>query len=154
MKRLPHRLYIQIRIVISGMIFFVVLGSYLFNVLSMAQTTRNDMNQVSGLILFPEEDQIPINNKIVIQLLDVSLIDKAAVKISEAVIENVNDMSIPFTIPYDRDLVKPSNRYAITVDIYARQEHGLLQRVFRNTQHYPVILENEVEYLQIMVQRL
>lgn len=120
----------------------------------MVQTVRNDMHQVSGLILFQEGEQLHRKNKIVIQLVDVSFIDKTAVKISEVVIESVNDTPIPFTIHYDPDLVKPSNHYAITIDIYERQEHGLLQPVFRNTQHYPVILEKKVEYLQIVVQRL
>ena len=55
---------------------------------------------------------------------------------------------------YNADLIKPSHRYAISVDIYERQAHGWLRRVFRNTQHYPVMTGDGAEDVQIMVQRL
>jgi uncharacterized lipoprotein YbaY len=112
------------------------------------------MKQISGEIILQEGEELSKHARIVIQLLDVSIADTAAVKLSEAIIEDVNEIPIPFTIGYDPNLIKPSHRYAIAVDIYERQENGWFRRVFRNTQHYPVMTGDGDEYVQIMVQRL
>ena len=154
MKGLPDRIYTPKLIVISRIAFFVVLYCYAFNILAVAQTHHRNLKQISGVISVQEGEELSKHVRIVIQLLDVSIADTAAVRISEEIIENVNEIPIPFTMSYDADLIKPSHRYAIAVDIYARQEHGLFRRVFRNTQHHPVIIGNGAEYVQIMVQRL
>lgn len=153
-KWLPGRFYTQKHIVVLRMAFFVVSCCYTSNIIGFAQTHPNDMNQISGLIVLQEGEKLSKSARVVIQLLDVSIADAPAVQISEEIIENVNEVPMPFTIHYDPDLIKPSHRYAIAVDIYEMQEHGLFRRVFRNTQHYPVITGDGGEYLQIMVERL
>ena len=154
MKRLPDRLYTPNHVVISRIVFFIVLYCCAFNILGYAQTHHRDMKQISGEIILQEGEELSKHARIVIQLLDVSIADTAAVKLSEEIIEDVNEILIPFTIGYDPNLIKPSHRYAIAVDIYERQEHGWFRRVFRNTQHYPVMTGDGDEYVQIMVQRL
>jgi putative lipoprotein len=154
MKGLPDRLYTPKHVVISRIVFFIVLYFFTFNILGYAQTHHRSLKQISGEIILQEGEELSKHARIVIQLLDVSVADTAAVKLSEAIIEDVNEIPIPFTMRYDADLIKPSHRYAVAVDIYERQENGLFRRVFRNTQHYPVITGDGAEYVQIMVQRL
>ena len=154
MKGLPDGLYTPKHAVISRIVFLVVLYGCAFNVLGFAQTHHREMKQISGEIILQEGEELSKHARIVIQLLDVSIADTAAVKLSEEIVEDVNEIPIPFTIDYDPALIEPSHRYAIAVDIYERQENGLSRRVFRNTQHYPVITGDGAEYVQIMVQRL
>jgi putative lipoprotein len=153
-KWLSGGFYTQKHIVVLRMAFFVVLCCYTSNIIGFAQTHPSDMNQISGLIVLQEGEQLSKSVRAVIQLLDVSIADAPAVQISEEVIENVNEAPIPFIIYYNPGLIKPSHRYAIAVDIYEMQEPGLFRRVLRNTQHYPVITGDGGEYLQIMVERL
>jgi len=76
---------------------FVVLYCYAFNILAVAQTHHRNLKQISGEISVQEGEELPENARIVIQLLDVSMADTAAVRISEEIIENVNEIPIPFT---------------------------------------------------------
>jgi uncharacterized lipoprotein YbaY len=154
MQGLPNRLYTPKHVVISRIAFLVVLYGCTFNILVVAQTHHRDMKQISGEIILQEGEELSKHASIVIQLLDVSIADTAAVKLSEEIIEDVNEIPIPFTIGYDPALIKPSHRYALAIDIYERQENGWFRRVFRNTQHYPVMTGDGAEYVQIMVQRL
>ena len=97
MKGLPDRLYTPKHIVIARIILFIVLYCYTFNVLGFSQTHHRNLKQISGVIRFQEGEELSKHARIVIQLLDVSIADATSVKISEEIMEDVNE--IPSMLP-------------------------------------------------------
>ena len=104
--------------------------------------------RISGTVTYRERIALPPDAIVEVVLLDVSLMDVAAKKLAEQVIQPTHSVPIPFVLAYDPDMVDARMSYAVRATI--RRGDNLL---FVTDRHYGVLTRGASEQVDLVLIR-
>lgn len=103
---------------------------------------------VSGVITYRQRMALPPGAVIEVKLADVSRVDAAATTIAEQTITTTGQqVSIPFSLPYDSSQIDPHHQYAVQVRVLV---DGKLRWI--STSRYSVITQDYPSQVEILVE--
>jgi len=84
------------------------------------ETPRQDLQTISGSVVFRERIGLTSDARLEITLLDVTGPDRPAEKIATAVSDNPGQSPIDFSLEYDAGLIDEQHRYEVSARVFDR----------------------------------
>ncbi|WP_425093963.1 YbaY family lipoprotein [Tropicimonas sp. S265A] len=116
--------------------------------LGLAAPMQADERNLSVTVTYLERIALPPDAELSVSLLDTSLMDVAAVQLSQ---QRFRMDKVPFevSLSYDPDLIDDRHTYTVAAQITSRREV-----IFRTTTAYPVLTRDAPSEIEIVLQKM